>query len=226
MRHLLVVISILIACTSFAQTKISNDQALKKIKKKGIQLLDVRTENEYDQNHIPNAININWNKQDQFAEIANKLNKKKPIYLYCKSGNRSAKAAKYLTEQGFRVFDIEGGVIDWQKSNLPLVTTEEELTNLNLKKLRSLIKYHPKVLVDFYADWCVPCQEMAPIIADVASQHKDTMKVLKINTDLNKTLVKQMGISGIPQISIYQFGKETWTATGLTDKETLQKAIN
>src|SRR5690606_41430359 len=100
------------------------------------------------------------------------------------------------------------------------------LPSFPTRRSSDLIKYLPQVLVDFYADWCVPCQEIAPIIAEVASQHKDTVKVLKINTDLNKTLVKQMGISGIPQISIYQFGKETWTTTGLTDLQTLQKAIN
>lgn len=222
MKYLITLLFVGCTMISFAQTIISNEQAFKKIKKKGTQLIDVRTDTEYEQNHIKNAIHIDWLNQNTFGEIANRLNKQKPVYLYCKSGNRSSKAAKYLTEQGFEVYDIEGGILNWEASNLPLVTTEEELTKLKSKDFKALIKHYPLVLVDFYADWCVQCQELNPTLTAIAEKYKGKVKVFKINTDHNKTLVKQMGISGIPRLFIYSYGKEKWTTTGVVDQETIE----
>lgn len=225
MKYIVTLLLLGFTLCSLAQTKIANEQAFKKIKKKGVQLVDVRTDKEYEQNHIKNAIHIDWMNQDKFSEIASHLNKKKPVYVYCKSGNRSSKAAKFLTEQGFQVFDIEGGILNWEASNLPLVTSAEELAQLNFKDFKSIIKYYPLVLVDFYADWCVPCQQLNPIVTAIADKYKGKVKVLKINTDHNKTLVKQMGISGIPKLAIYEYGKDKWSSTGLVDQETIEKEL-
>ncbi len=52
----------------------------------------------------------------------NKLNKDEPLYIYCRSGNRSGKAASKLKELGFKeVYDLQGGVLDWKKKNLELI---------------------------------------------------------------------------------------------------------
>ncbi len=76
--------------------------------KSGI-LIDVRTPEEYSDGHIDNALNINWfdeNFQKQFESI----DKNETIYVYCKKGGRSAKAAHLLDSLGFKkVIDLEGG---------------------------------------------------------------------------------------------------------------------
>ena len=80
-----------------------------------IQLIDVRTPEEFAEGHIENAININFHDTDFIVQFL-KLEKNEPIYLYCRSGNRSAKAAKKLEKAGFKkIYDLDGGYLHWQK---------------------------------------------------------------------------------------------------------------
>ncbi len=81
--------------------------------KKGI-LVDVRTPEEYAAGHIDNALNINWFDSD-FSDRIRDLEKNKTIYVYCKKGGRSAKAARLLDSLGFKsVVDLKGGYDAWK----------------------------------------------------------------------------------------------------------------
>ena len=71
-------------------------------------LIDVRTPEEYQEGHLENAININWYDAD-FQNQAEELDKKKTLYVYCKKGGRSAKAAHLLDSLGYEVVDLLGG---------------------------------------------------------------------------------------------------------------------
>lgn len=84
-----------------------------------IQLLDVRTPEEYAEGHIPSALNINWN-DSRFAEQIVQLDINQPVYIYCRSGKRSAAAATFLMEKGFNIIELEGGILQWQEEELPL----------------------------------------------------------------------------------------------------------
>ena len=87
----------------------------------GATVLDVRTPEEYNEGHIEDAVNINWNDEDFLAE-ATKLNKHQPVLVYCKSGGRSASAKKALTEAGFKyVYELDGGITKWNDAALPVV---------------------------------------------------------------------------------------------------------
>ena len=75
-----------------------------------VQLLDVRTPGEYDQGAIHDAQNLDFFNQKIFLTGLEKLDKNKPVYVYCKSGGRSNKAAHIMKKMGFtRIFDLEGG---------------------------------------------------------------------------------------------------------------------
>src|SRR5690606_13534983 len=92
----------LLPAKAFAQ---SLDSALKK------QIIDVRTPEEFQSGHIATARNINIYDPD-FKDQLKKLNKEDPIFVYCKVGGRSAKAAKILQELGFvSVYDLQGGIM-------------------------------------------------------------------------------------------------------------------
>lgn len=72
-------------------------------------LIDVRTPNEFEAGHIENAQNINWFDTD-FAEQMKAIDKTSAIYVYCKKGGRSAKAARFLDSLGYKnVVDLTGG---------------------------------------------------------------------------------------------------------------------
>lgn len=81
-------------------------------------LLDVRTPQEFADGHIEGAVNIPVQVLDQYiSQIPDDM----PVVLYCRSGNRSAQAVNILESAGFTdLYDIDGGVIAWTRSNLPL----------------------------------------------------------------------------------------------------------
>jgi rhodanese-related sulfurtransferase len=83
-----------------------------------MQLVDVRTEEEYQVSHLQNAQNICVT-SDDFKEKVASLDKKKPVYVYCRSGKRSSRAAKILIDMGFtKVYDLQGGHQSWAKEGL------------------------------------------------------------------------------------------------------------
>ncbi|WP_240507497.1 rhodanese-like domain-containing protein [Winogradskyella aurantia] len=81
------------------------------------QLIDVRTPEEFEEGHILNAQNIDFS-SPTFDEEVNKLDKSRPVILYCRSGGRSAKCAEKMKEAGFKkIYDLEGGISKWQHSD-------------------------------------------------------------------------------------------------------------
>lgn len=93
----------------------------RQLKQPEIQLIDVRTPEEFSEGHIENAKNINIMENDFDAQVAH-LDKTKPVMVYCKSGGRSAKASARLKELGFTtITDLEGGITNWNSENKPTV---------------------------------------------------------------------------------------------------------
>jgi rhodanese-related sulfurtransferase len=85
-----------------------------------IQLVDVRTPNEFKSGHINKALNINYYNQDFSTQIG-KLNKSKPIYVYCRSGVRSKYSSEILKKIGFKtIYNLKGGVLNWNANKFPL----------------------------------------------------------------------------------------------------------
>jgi len=108
--------------TGFAQhteeiSVIPADEYKKEIKKKDIQLVDVRTPEEFKEGHIKGAKNIDFFSEDFITQFE-ALDKNEPVYIYCRSGNRSAKASKKLSEAGFKkIIDLQGGYKAWTSGN-------------------------------------------------------------------------------------------------------------
>ncbi|MGP1993100.1 rhodanese-like domain-containing protein [Zobellia laminariae] len=81
---------------------------------KKVQLVDVRTANEFSGGHIKGAKNIDFFNQAAFEKSFSSLDKTKPVYVYCRSGARSQKASKKLLDMGFsQIFDLKGGYSRW-----------------------------------------------------------------------------------------------------------------
>jgi rhodanese-related sulfurtransferase len=111
---------LLVACSACAQAQtgvITQDPASfkKTIESKKVQLLDVRTPAEFSAGNIAGATNMDV-KNDQFKVMASKLDKKRPVAVYCRSGARSATAAGILKEMGFKkIYTLDGGYLAWTK---------------------------------------------------------------------------------------------------------------
>ena len=86
-----------------------------------VQLLDVRTSDEYNEGHIDGTLQIDFYSA-LFMDLATmKLSKEKPVAIYCRSGRRSASAATKLAEQGYDVINLDGGIMAWKQSKKPIV---------------------------------------------------------------------------------------------------------
>jgi rhodanese-related sulfurtransferase len=83
-----------------------------------VQLVDVRTANEYRSGHIKNALNIDFFDGTNFKRSFEKLDRDRPVYLYCRSGSRSKNAAQRLLAMGFsQIFDLKGGYQRWNRES-------------------------------------------------------------------------------------------------------------
>ena len=77
------------------------------------------------------------------------------------------------------------------------------------------------VLVDFYADWCGPCNAMSPVIEELAKELEGKAKVGKINVDENSDIAVEYNVMSIPTLIVFKNGKEEKRLVGLRDKEEL-----
>ena len=94
--------------------KVSKIEFTQLMKKSGAQLIDVRTPREFSNGFIEGAKNIDYN-GDSFEKQMKKLDKNKPVLVYCAAGGRSENAAELLKEWGFKeVYDLEGGYNAWK----------------------------------------------------------------------------------------------------------------
>jgi thioredoxin 1 len=82
------------------------------------------------------------------------------------------------------------------------------------------------VLVDFYADWCGPCQTISPMINQVAKDYGSKISVLKINVDKSRPIAENLNIRSIPTLLIFKEGKIIWRKTGLFTKKELTGKLN
>ena len=98
---------------------------------------------------------------------------------------------------------------------------------LNTKNFSEEINNTDKlVLIDFFATWCGPCKMLSPIIAEIANEHRKTVKVCKVNTDENQELAIQYNIVSIPTLMFLKNGKLLKTIVGLHSKGELNEIIN
>jgi len=92
-----------------------------KLKSENQTIVDIRTPQEYRQGHIKNAVNINLFDRN-FLEEVGKLDKTKPVFIYCRTGNRTSSASKKMVKLGFQqVYDLKGGISNWVRSKNEII---------------------------------------------------------------------------------------------------------
>ncbi|MBQ7181590.1 MAG: rhodanese-like domain-containing protein [Bacteroidaceae bacterium] len=88
-----------------------------------VQLVDVRTTQEFSEGHLIGAINVDVKQADFLSEAQSRLDAARPVFVYCRSGRRSADAAGQLAKAGYKVVNMSGGILEWSQKGLP--TTKE-----------------------------------------------------------------------------------------------------
>ena len=190
-----------------------------------IQILDVRTPEEYDNGHIKGALLADWNNKEQFEERIKYIDKNKPVYVYCLSGGRSAAAADRLKAAGFtNVVNLEGGINAWKRNNNPLEGVSDE-KQFKIEEYRAMIPADSTVLVDFGAKWCPPCVKMEPVLQELIKEKGSAFKFVRIDGGIHTDVMKEMNIDAMPVFIIYKNGKEVWRKEGFTEKSEFLKYL-
>lgn len=99
-----------------------------------------------------------------------------------------------------------------------------ELTDSNFEA--EVVNAETPVLVDFWAEWCMPCKMLAPAIDELAAEYAGKVKVGKVDTDNNRDISMKFGISAIPTVILFQNGEVVKKFVGLQQKNDLKAAID
>ena len=97
---------------------------------------------------------------------------------------------------------------------------------LQQTQANNIIQNNPAVLLDFYADWCGPCQTLLPTIHKLATELKDEVIIKKVNVDDNQELAAKFGIRNIPTLVFFKDGEAVEKHTGLITERNLRSKIN
>ena len=99
-----------------------------------------------------------------------------------------------------------------------------EFTDANFEA--EVLKSDKAVLVDFWAEWCMPCKMIAPAVEAVAKANAEVLKVGKVNVDVSPGVASKYGIRSIPTLLFFKGGKVAEKAVGAVSKETIQGYVD
>lgn len=210
-------LSILAACNSEAQqTDLSVAEFEKAIAQNNIQILDVRTQGEYQSGYLKNALLADWNNEAEFQQRIKALDKSRPVYTYCLSGGRSSAATKYLKQNDFTVYNLSGGISAWKRDNKP-VEQAAMVRQMNLQEYLAQIPSDKTVLVDFSAVWCPPCKKMTPLLDSLEKTNGHQFVLVKVDGGNQTDICKELEVVSFPTFIVYKQGKEVWRREGLVE---------
>ena len=206
------------------QTTISASEFQNAIQKMGVQILDVRTATEFASGHIKTALQANWNDSKEFENRTQHLDKNKTVYVYCQAGGRSAAAQVFLTEKGYTVVNLEGGMSNWKMNHLP-VEGNANIPQMLVSDFDKLISSHDLVLVDIGANWCPPCRKMLPTIDKIRKELGSKLYFLSVDGGVDLEVMKHLKFETLPTFIVFKNGKEVWRKQGIVEEAELTKNL-
>lgn len=95
-----------------------------------------------------------------------------------------------------------------------------------MSKFSEILNQDKAVLVDFFAEWCVPCKMMSPILKEVKDALGETISILKVDVDKNQSLATNYQVKGLPTLILFKNGKQVWRQSGVVQKTEIIKIVN
>ncbi len=199
--------------------------------KDSIQLVDVRTAEEFNEKHIPTAMNINVEDADFLERVKGGLDSKKDVVVYCRSGRRSAQAAQMLSEAGYKVSNLKNGILSWIDDGYTVADNNDYIVfdgdpapdftttyykggEVTLSELKGKV-----VMLQFTASWCSICRnEMPHIEKEIWQRHKDDEDFVLLAVDLkegDEGIAQMIEATGITYPVVYDTKAEIFNSYNL-----------
>ncbi|MGH2580165.1 MAG: thioredoxin [Actinomycetota bacterium] len=89
-----------------------------------------------------------------------------------------------------------------------------------------VLKSDEPVLVDFWAEWCVPCHMVSPVVEEIGQEKGESLRVAKVNIDENPEVTRRFGVMSIPTLMLFMGGEEKARVVGARGKEALLREID
>ncbi|MDN5288767.1 MAG: sulfurtransferase [Mucilaginibacter sp.] len=193
---------------------------------KDAQLLDARSAEEFVQNHIKGAINVDA-KTAGYQQQLDALSKDKPTFVYSIANGRSTVLSRELRAKGFKdVEELPGGLANWIGSGYPIISTTKKGVSLSKAQFTELIGSSQLVLVDFESRYCGACKKLVPVLDSLKAKTGFAPKVISIEVYDNTALAKELKVNVLPTLVLYQNKKEVWKKQGFSSVAQVEAAVN
>ena len=100
------------------------------------------------------------------------------------------------------------------------MSSATEVTDANFEEL--VINSKDTIMVDFWAEWCGPCRAVSPILDQIAAEHADKIKIVKLNVDDNPQMAMKYQITSIPAMKVFKGGEVVKTVIGAKPKPAIE----
>jgi len=196
-----------------------------KAKSPDAQIIDARTPEEFAQNHLKGAVNVNAAAAGYEKDLE-KLSKDKTTLVYSIANGRSVSLAKELREKGFKeVVVLPGGISNWIGSGYPIVNNTKKGVALNTEQFNTLTASSDLVLVDFGSKYCGACKRLVPVLDSLEKQQGFAAKIVRIEAYDNTELLKKLKVGQLPTLVLYKNGKEVWKKPGQSYTAQVTKVV-
>lgn len=183
------------------------------------QIVDVRTPEEYDANHLNGAISIDL-REPGYLQGLEKFDKTKPVFIYAIQNKRSGILAAELRSNGYNeVYELRSGIASWIGAGYPYYTAAKG--GVTLADYKKSVNDKGLVLVDIGTKYCGLCRQVKGMVDSLKSEHDPAYKVVEIDLYNSPQLVSELGeVQAVPTVLLYKDGKIVWKRTGLTFTKT------
>lgn len=187
----------------------------KLIEQRHPQILDARSQEEFNQAHLPQAIQIDP-AVEGYEQQLDKLIKSQPVFIYSIQTGRSTKIANLLAERGFtKIYVLSPGISAWIGAGYPVEVSAQNKNRILLDDFKTALKSQEYVLVDFGSNYCPPCKKVLPVLDSLNSRSNHNIKTILIEIDANPDIIKDFKITSIPTLILYKNGEPIWKKVGI-----------
>jgi len=92
-------------------------------------------------------------------------------------------------------------------------------------KFKNIINSNRPVLVDFYAEWCVPCKQIPPILKEVKEEFRQQLRIIKVDVDRNPNIATKYQIKSVPTMMLFKNGEAKWIGAGVRSVNELKLIV-